>query len=57
MSAESHLMELKKKHETLTKQIENEQQSPASDDLAISELKRKKLRLKEQIAKINTTLH
>lgn len=57
MSAESHLMELKKKHEVLNKQIETEQRSPGSDDLSIVELKRQKLRLKEQITRISSTRH
>ena len=57
MSAESHLMELQKKHQILAKQIEEEQRSPGSNDLALSEMKRQKLRLKEQITRISTTRH
>lgn len=49
MGLSSHIDELRKKHQQLSTMIEEEQRSPGADDLAISQLKRKKLRLKEEI--------
>lgn len=53
MNLNSHLNELQRKHETLSKQVEQAQRSPGSDDLEIGALKKKKLILKEQIRKIS----
>jgi len=52
MSLSSHLQELQKKHETLSRKVESAQQSPSKDNLEIGELKKKKLRLKEQIRRL-----
>ena len=52
MSLTSHLSELRKKHESLSGKIEVEQRSPGSNDLAVADLKKEKLRLKEEIARI-----
>lgn len=54
MSLDSHLVELRKKHEFLSEKIETEQRSPGSDDLSIIELKKEKLHLKEEIERIST---
>ncbi|MEO0362620.1 MAG: DUF465 domain-containing protein [Pseudomonadota bacterium] len=53
MSVSSHLVELRRKHAALERKIEEELRSPGSDDLAISELKREKLRLKEKISRLS----
>jgi len=55
MSLGSHLTELRRKHETLSQRIENEQKRPGSNDLEIGKLKREKLRLKEEINRLSTT--
>ena len=55
MSLSSHLNELRKKHENLSKKIEEEQRSPGSDALAITDMKRQKLHLKEEIERIGQT--
>ncbi|MFY0692846.1 MAG: DUF465 domain-containing protein [Paracoccaceae bacterium] len=52
MTISSHLSELKRKHEILSQQVEDAQRSPATDDLSIVELKKQKLRLKEEITKL-----
>lgn len=52
MSLTSHLSELRKKHETLSEKIEAEQRSPGSDNLAVAELKKEKLLLKEEITRV-----
>lgn len=54
MAIESHLETLERKHGALEKEISDALLSPASDDLMISDLKRRKLVLKEQIEKIRT---
>ena len=52
MSMSSHLQELQKKHEALSREVELAQQSPGSNDLEIGEMKRMKLRLKEEIERL-----
>lgn len=51
MSIVSHVQELKKKHQALSVEIEQAQRAPSTDDMHITELKKRKLRLKEEIAK------
>ena len=53
MSLSSHLQELKKKHQHLSDSVEIMQRSPAIDDLEIAKLKKQKLMLKEEIAKLS----
>lgn len=59
MSMSSHLVELRRKHAVLEKEIETEIRSPGSDDLRITKLKREKLRLKDEIERIasGVTVH
>lgn len=53
MNLGSHLQELQKKHQILSDQVEAEQKSPASDDLQVMTLKKEKLKLKEEISRLN----
>ncbi len=53
MTVTSHIAELKKKHEHLSEMVLKAQRSPGTDDLAISELKKQKLRLKEEITRLS----
>lgn len=53
MSLGSHIEELKKKHHALSEQVEMAQRSPGSSDFEIAELKKQKLRLKEEIEKLS----
>ena len=53
MSLTSHLQELKRKHQTLSEEVELAQRSPGTDDLAISSLKKQKLKLKEEIERLS----
>ncbi|MFN3261373.1 MAG: YdcH family protein [Pikeienuella sp.] len=59
MSLSSHLVELRKKHATLEQKIEEALKSPASSDLRIAEMKRQKLRLKDEIVRLGgaETIH
>jgi hypothetical protein len=52
MSMQSHLAELEKKHRALNEQINDCQAHPATDDLQVLELKRRKLLLKDEIERL-----
>jgi len=52
MSVTSHLQELRKKHEALSEMVEAAQRSPSIDDLRIAEMKKQKLKLKEEINRL-----
>ncbi|MDX1784535.1 YdcH family protein [Roseovarius sp. ZX-A-9] len=53
MSLSSHVEELKKKHQALSIQVDEAQRAPAVDDLHIANLKKQKLRLKEEITRLS----
>lgn len=53
MSVASHVAELRKKHESLSTAVEKAQRAPGTDDLHIAELKKQKLRLKEEISRLS----
>ncbi|RBI77049.1 DUF465 domain-containing protein [Roseovarius sp. TE539] len=53
MNLSSHIEELKKKHHALSEKVEEAQRSPGSSDLEIAELKKQKLRLKEEIERLS----
>lgn len=52
MSVDAHITELRKKHESLSAQVEKLQQTLSSDDMEIASLKKEKLRLKEEIERL-----
>jgi hypothetical protein len=52
MNLNSRLQELHKKHQYLSDQVEQAQRSLATDDLRITKLKKEKLRLKEEIGRL-----
>jgi len=52
MAIESHLAELEKRHQTLQQEIEEALTHPSMDNLQIAELKRKKLHVKDEIARL-----
>lgn len=45
-----HYQALKTKHEALDAQIHEEEMRPVPDDIRLSELKKRKLRLKEELS-------
>jgi hypothetical protein len=55
MPVHSHLVELERKHHALETELTAALAHPSSDDLKIAELKRKKLILKDEIAKLKNT--
>lgn len=52
MSLQAHLSELQAKHRALETELEDAMAHPASTDAEIAELKRKKLRLKDEIVRL-----
>lgn len=56
MSVQSHLEQLEIKHEALESAIIRETHSPAGNDLKIAELKRKKLKIKDEISMLSMRL-
>lgn len=52
MSLQTHLAELERRHMALQREIEKEELHPAVDELKLHELKRRKLLLKDEIAKL-----
>ena len=53
MSLSSHLEELRKKHATLKAEVESAQRSPGYNPFQVTELKKQKLRLKEEIERLS----
>ncbi|MES2665294.1 MAG: DUF465 domain-containing protein [Pseudomonadota bacterium] len=53
MTIASHLQELRRKHESLSDMVEKAQRSPATDALKIADLKKQKLKIKEEITKLS----
>lgn len=53
MPMTSHLEELRKKHERLSRQVEDAERSPGYDGLEIVGMKKQKLLLKEQINRLS----
>jgi hypothetical protein len=56
MALDAHLEELSEKHRALDRKIEEELARPTSDDLKITEWKRQKLRLKDEIERLKHKL-
>ncbi|MEM8687174.1 MAG: DUF465 domain-containing protein [Pseudomonadota bacterium] len=52
MNLEAHLHELSEKHKAMEAEIEAEMMSPSADSLLITELKRRKLRIKDEIVRL-----
>ncbi|MBV9556600.1 MAG: DUF465 domain-containing protein [Pseudolabrys sp.] len=52
MAIESHLAELEKRHQALEQEITEALAHPSTDDLTIAELKRRKLHVKDEIARL-----
>ena len=56
MSVQAHLGELAAKHKALEAELEDVLSHPASSDAEIAELKRKKLRIKDEMTKIEVQM-
>ncbi|MBW8881800.1 MAG: DUF465 domain-containing protein [Asticcacaulis sp.] len=56
MTIEARVRELDQRHQTLKSLIAREERAPSTDSLYLSELKRKKLKLKEEIERIKAVM-
>ena len=54
MTMQTHLAELERRHHALEKEIEEAMHHPGIDTLALTELKRRKLSLKDEIERLKT---
>lgn len=52
MTVVEHVEALRAKHNTLKQAVDQENQRPHPDEFRIAELKREKLRIKDEIAKL-----
>ena len=61
MSIQSHLAELERKHQALESELADALAHPSVDDMTIAELKRRKLQVKDEIARLkqgsSTSVH
>jgi hypothetical protein len=57
MAVEARIRELGSRHSSLEKAIEDEMSRPAADDDRVKELKRQKLKLKEEMEALRSRLH
>ncbi|HVZ70181.1 MAG TPA: DUF465 domain-containing protein [Rhizomicrobium sp.] len=57
MALAGHIQELSEKHRKLEQRIESEMAHPDWDETAIAALKKEKLRLKDEIERLRTSLH
>jgi hypothetical protein len=53
MAVEAHLAQLQRKHKALEGEIEKELLHPRVDDARIAQLKRKKLKIKDEITSLS----
>jgi hypothetical protein len=57
MAIEARIRELDVRHQNLERAIEDEVTRPASDSMRLRELKRQKLRLKEELETLRGNIH
>ena len=57
MAVEARIRELGSRHQNLDKAIQDEVRSPAGDDIRLQELKRRKLKLKEEMETLQRKAH
>ena len=52
MALQNHLTELERKHEALEREIQEAANHPSTDEVTMAALKRKKLQLKDELARL-----
>jgi hypothetical protein len=57
MAVDARIRELGNRHQSLERAIQDELSRPAADDIRLKELKRQKLRLKEEMEGLRATAH
>ena len=55
MPLQNHLTELERRHRALEREIQDVLIRPSMDDMRLAELKRRKLQLKDQIARLRSS--
>jgi hypothetical protein len=57
MATSTQLSELEQRHRMLEDELAEALQHPSTDDFKLSEIKRRKLQLKDQIARLSRSVH
>ena len=57
MTIEAHLATLEKKHFALEEELHSAMNQPSSDDRTIADIKRRKLRIKDEIERLRSSTH
>ena len=57
MAVDARIRELGNRHQSLERAIQDEMSRPAADDMRLRELKRQKLRLKEEMEGLRAQAH
>jgi hypothetical protein len=57
MAMDMHLAELERRHAAIEREIEEAMRHPGTDTLALTELKRRKLVLKDEIERLKVAVH
>ena len=57
MAIQARIRELDARHQSLERLIDEEMSHPSGDDLRVRELKRQKLKLKEEMEALRATAH
>ena len=57
MTVEAHLATLEKKHFALEEQLHSALTQPSSQDEVIADIKRRKLRIKDEIERLRSSTH
>jgi hypothetical protein len=57
MALEGHIQELSEKHKKLQDLIESEMAHPDWDEARVAELKKEKLRIKDELERLRASIH
>ncbi|MFK0161971.1 YdcH family protein [Rhizobium sp. NPDC090279] len=57
MTVQAHLESLEKKHVALEEALHMAMSSPSSNDTEIADIKRRKLRVKDEIQRLRSSVH
>jgi hypothetical protein len=57
MALQGHIQELSEKHQKLQQLIETEMAHPDWDEVRIAELKKEKLRIKDELERLRSSVH
>jgi hypothetical protein len=57
MTVQAHLESLQKKHVALEEELHYAMTSPSMNDREIAEIKRRKLRIKDEIQRLRSSVH